>query len=121
VARSLAAGGFIPNIAALAKQSDYEYYNHGGKVYDLLWVSSVQGMPLGLEDYLKVIGWRAVGSSPNDVKEGYVLICIGSDGPHSHTGIGVGAGIFDAHNSARYRAQASICGYGINVVYAPPN
>lgn len=119
VSRSLAAAGVFPGLTASSSQSaflNYKYSN--GKTYDLLWVSSVQGLPLGLEDLLQVLGWKSVGTSCSAVQAGYVGICTGSDGPHSHTWVGVGANLADAHNSARFHVPCTF--FPNNVIYAPP-
>jgi len=47
VSRSLINGGYITGISPFASQNDLEYYKYNGKTYDLLWVSSKQGGPLG--------------------------------------------------------------------------
>lgn len=60
VSRCLAAGGYIPNLSQNDSQSAYYNYQYQGTNYDLLWVSSVQGQPLGLEDLLQVLGWKYV-------------------------------------------------------------
>jgi len=119
VSRSLSAAGVFPGLTPSSAQSAFGNYKYSnGKTYDLLWVSSVQGLPLGLEDLLKEMGWKAQGTSCSGVTAGYVGICTGSDGPHSHTWVGVGANLADAHNSARYHVACDF--YPNNVIYAPP-
>jgi len=118
VARSLAAGGHIPNLGAYASQSAYGNYNFGGVVYDLLWVSSKQGGPLGLGDCLLKMGWSNAGASAAAVKVASYVAVTGSNGPYSHTVVGVAGEVVDAHNVARYRV--SVTGYTINAVYNPP-
>jgi len=119
VSRSLAAAGVFPGLTAASSQSAFLNYKYtDGKHYDLLWVSSVQGGPLGMEDLLKVMGWKSVGTDCSGVQAGYVGICTGSDGPHSHTWVGVGPNLADAHNSARFHVPCSF--YPNNVIYAPP-
>jgi len=119
VSRSLAAAGVFPGLTAHSSQSAYLNYKYSnGKTYDLLWVSSVQGLPLGLEDLLKVMGWRNTGSSCSGVEAGYVGICEGSDGPHSHVWVGVSPNTVDAHNSARFHVPCSF--YQNQAIYAPP-
>jgi len=118
VARALAAGGLIPNIGAYASQSAYGNYNYGGVVYDLLWVSSKQGGPLGLGDCLLKMGWINAGASGSAVKDGSYVACDGSNGAYSHVALGIGAQLLDAHNNARYHVGSSY--YTINAVYNPP-
>jgi len=118
VARALAAGGLIPNIDPLASQSSYGNYHYNNVVYDLLWVSSKQGGPLGLGDLLLKMGWINEGANYGSVKKGSALMCDGSDGAYSHAALGVGTNLVDAHNNARYHVTASY--YTINAVYNPP-
>jgi len=91
-----------------------------GKTYDLLWVSSGEGGPLGLEDALKEMGWVDVGTNcATSIKAGYVAIVNGADGPRSHTFVGVGENLGDAHNNAQFHVSG--CFYGTpNAIYAPP-
>jgi hypothetical protein len=77
-------------------------------------VSSKQGPPLGLEDLLIALGWSHGGS----VGDCSVLMVVGSNGPYSHTAVGVGPGSCDAHNNARYHVAPSF--YQIDAVYNPP-
>lgn len=42
VARSLAAGGYIPGLSGLESQGSYDPYVYNGSSYDLLWVSDLQ-------------------------------------------------------------------------------
>jgi len=119
VSRSLAAAGVFPGLTAHSSQSaflNYKYSN--GKTYDLLWVSSVQGLPLGLEDLLKVMGWTNMGSSCTGVNAGYVGVCQGADGPHSHVWVGVAPNTVDAHNAARFHVPCNF--YQNQAIYAPP-
>jgi len=117
VSRSLAAGGYIP-LESKAAQSDYLNFKHNGVAYDLLWVSSKQGGPKGLEDYLRAVGWKTANNT--NVEAGYALMLRGSAGPYSHTAIGVGKGISDAHNVAHY--QVPLSAYeGVELIYVPPN
>jgi hypothetical protein len=118
VARALAAGGLIPNIGAYAPQSDYGNYVYAGTKYDLLWVSSKQGGPLGLGDCLLKMGWINEGANGGAVKIGSYVACDGSNGAYSHVALGVGNQLLDAHNNARYHVGSSY--YTINAVYNPP-
>jgi len=117
VSRSLINGGFIPNISPYASQSELEYYSYSGQIYDLLWVSSKQGPPLGLEDLLIVLGWTqtSVCTLPN------VIMMTGSDGPYSHTGICIGNNLADAHNMAEYHQPPTGLGSPIDTIYTPPS
>eukprot|EP01113_Clastostelium_recurvatum_P024285 TRINITY_DN28_c0_g1_i2.p1 TRINITY_DN28_c0_g1~~TRINITY_DN28_c0_g1_i2.p1 ORF type:complete len:204 (+),score=33.29 TRINITY_DN28_c0_g1_i2:70-612(+) len=118
VSRSLAAGGYIPGIGPHDSQNSYLNYKHNGVAYDLLWVSSKQGGPKGLEDLLKVLGWTTVPN--NQVQAGYALMLVGAEGAFSHTAVGVANGLTDAHNVAHLRAPTSVY-LGINLIYKPPN
>jgi len=120
VSRCLAAGGYIPNLSQNDSQNAYYNYQYQGTNYDLLWVSSVQGQPLGLEDLLQVLGWKNIGNTEDLVDVATVLILEGADGPHSHTAIGIGSDDTDAHNIARYHVPASVY-MGIDAIYAYPN
>jgi len=117
VARSLAAGGFVPNLHPLDSQDSYLNYKYDGVVYDLLWVSKKQGGPLGLEDFLLKLGWKTTNNT--NVEAGYPLMLVGSGGPFSHTAIGVGAGLTNAHNVAHYHVPLSAY-EGVNLIYVPP-
>jgi len=112
-------GNFIPGITATAAQSDYLNYKYNGVGYDLLWVSSKQGSPKGLEDLLIALGWQNSGSSASAIKAASAVMCVGSEGAYSHTVVGVGNNVVDAHNVARYQETGSV--YQINAVYNPPN
>jgi len=119
VARSLAAGGLIPGITPGASQNAYYTYKYKGTTYDLLWVSSKQGGPKGLEDLLIVLGWKHMGTSTSNIHAASAIMCHGSSGNYGHTVVGVGNNVVDAHNVARYKASGSI--YTINAIYNPPN
>jgi len=119
VSRSLSAAGVFPGLSPSSSQSAFGNYKwSNGKTYDLLWVSNDEGGPLGLEDILKAMGWKSVGTDCSAVTAGYVGICTGADGPHSHTWVGVGPNLADAHNSARFHVPCTF--YPNNVIYAPP-
>jgi len=118
VARGLAAAGYIPNLGAFASQSAYGSYNYGGVIYDLLWVSSKQGGPLGLGDCLLKMGWVSAGTSASAVKVGSYVACDGSAGAWSHVALGIGNELLDAHNNARYHVAPSY--YTINGIYNRP-
>jgi len=118
VARSLAAGGLIPNIGAFAAQSSYGNYHYNSVVYDLLWVSSKQGGPLGLGDCLLKMGWHSNGTTASAIKIGSYVAVDGSAGAYSHVALGVGSELLDAHNNARYHVGASY--YTINAIYNAP-
>jgi len=117
VSRSLASAGMIP-LNPLASQGDYLNFNVNGKTYDLLWVSSKQGGPLGLEDYLRDSGWKSCGASDSCVDDCSALMVVGSEGPYSHTVVGIAPEVCDAHNVARYQVSPSF--YNINNVWNPP-
>jgi len=117
VARTLAAGGLIP-IDPYADQSEYGSFAANGNTYDLLWVSSKQGGPLGLEDYLRDSGWTECGSDASCVHECSALMVDGADGPYSHAVVGVADGVLDAHNMARHDVAPDY--YKIDDVYNPP-
>lgn len=63
---------------------------------------------------------RNIGNTEDLVDVATVLILEGSDGPHSHTAIGIGSDVTDAHNIARYHVPASVY-MGIDAIYAYPN
>jgi hypothetical protein len=117
VSRSIAAGGFIPGLGPTAAQSAYLNFKYDGVAYDLLWVSSKQGGPKGLEDFIKVMGWRT--TADNDVQAGHVLMLTGAEGKFSHTAIGVAKDLTDAHNVAHNQAPVSVY-IGVDLIYAPP-
>jgi len=94
-------------------------YKYEGTAYDLLWVSSKQGKPLGLEDFLLRIGWKVTGDTTT-VNAGYVLMLVGAEGPFSHTAIGVADGLTDAHNVAHHMAPLSVY-LGVDLIYHYPN
>jgi len=112
VSRSLAAGGYIPGLQPKDAQSAYGSYSYKGITYDLLWVSSKQGPPLGLQDFLEVLGWSQVSS----VDAATVAFVTGSEGPYHHVVVGVSPGTLDAHNMARYHVPTSF--YTVNSLYA---
>jgi len=120
VSRSISAGGAFPGLADTDSQASFGSYSLNGKTYDLLWVSSGEGGPLGLEDALKEMGWVDVGTNcATSIKAGYVAIVNGADGPRSHTFVGVGENLGDAHNNAQFHVSG--CFYGTpNAIYAPP-
>jgi len=121
VARSLVAGGAISGLGAYDSQSSYQYYQWtDGNTYNLLWVSSQQGGSLGLEDLLQAMGWSNTGRDCSIILPGYVIISTGADGPHSHTFVGVGSELIDAHNNARYHVNSCHMGT-INAIYQPPS
>jgi len=116
VARSLASAKLIP-LDPYEAQSHYGSFRAMGKTYDLLWVSSNQGGPLGLDDYLKDSGWVECRDD-SCVEDCSALMVVGSDGPYSHAVVGVAHEVVDAHNVARYRVSPSI--YTIDRVWNPP-
>jgi len=117
VSRSLSTAGYLPGLGAFAAQSAYGSWSYGGKVYDLLWVSNLQGGPLGLREALIALGWVSVSAS--SIKDGSAVFVDGSDGPYSHVAVGVGSNLCDAHNNARYHVTCSSY-YTINEVRNPP-
>jgi len=118
VARCLAAAGHI-NLDPLADQSAYGSYTWNGQTYDLLWVSSQQGGPQGLEDFLRAVGWQNVGADPSSVVDCSALMVNGAHGPYSHTCVGIGSNVVDAHNMARYHKDGGY--YHINAIWNPPS
>jgi len=119
VSRCLAAAGYIPNLTPGASQSAYLNYQYQGVTYDLLWVSSKQGPPKGLEDLLIVLGWKNVGTSTSNIHVGSAVMCHGTHGNYGHVVVGIGNNVVDAHNVARYHEPGSI--YTINAIYNPPS
>jgi len=119
VSRSLAAGNFIPGITSTASQSAYLNYKYQGVTYDLLWVSSKQGGPKGLEDLLMKLGWKNAGTSSSNVHAASAVMTRGSGGNYHHVVVGVGNNVVDAHNVARYQETGSF--YHINAIYNPPS
>jgi len=117
VSRSLAAGGLIP-LSPYDAQSSYGSFSANGKTYDLLWVSSRGGGPLGLEDYLRDSGWQECGTDPGCTHECSALMVVGADGAWGHTVVGVGDGVCDAHNNARHDVPPTY--YNIDDIWNPP-
>jgi len=116
VARSLAAGGYVPGLTGLEAQSKYDPYVYGSKSYDLLWVSSQQGGPLGLREYLLAAGWKSGGS----INMHSAVIVTGSTGPYGHVAIGVDSNVCDAHNMARFHITSCSTYYSVTQVLNPP-
>jgi len=110
--RSLAAGGYLSGLGPYDDQSAYAAYGYNGNTYDLCWVASDSGGPLGLKDYCIAAGYSQVGS----VDAAVVGIVNGGDGPDSHAVIGVAPDTFDAHNNARYHVPTSY--YDVNSLWA---
>jgi hypothetical protein len=119
VSRCLSAAGYIPNLTPGASQSAYLNYQYQGVTYDLLWVSSKQGPPKGLEDFLIVLGWKNVGTNPSLIVPGSAVMCVGAEGAYSHVAVGIGKNMVDAHNNARFHEPGSF--YQINAIYNPPS
>jgi hypothetical protein len=117
VARSLAAGGFIPGLSGLESQSSYDPYVYGGNSYDLLWVSDKQGGPLGLREFLMALGW----SSSSTIQEGSAVMTDGAEGAYSHVAIGIAYNECDAHNNARYHITSCSSFYTVNEILNPPS
>jgi hypothetical protein len=105
-------------LSPVASQASYGSFHAHGKTYDLLWVSSKQGGPLGLDDYLKDSGWHNCGAADTCVDDCSALMVVGSDGPYSHAVVGVGPSLIDAHNVALYHVATSF--YHIDNVWNPP-
>eukprot|EP01087_Luapelamoeba_hula_P014541 TRINITY_DN4276_c0_g1_i1.p1 TRINITY_DN4276_c0_g1~~TRINITY_DN4276_c0_g1_i1.p1 ORF type:complete len:180 (-),score=19.76 TRINITY_DN4276_c0_g1_i1:89-628(-) len=118
VSRSLVAGGYITGISVNSSQNDYLEYTYKGVRYDLLWVSSKQGNPRGLQDLLDVLGWKNVGSNFNRVRAGAVLFCTGAEGPYSHVAIGIADELTNAHNMAHYHKPPSVY-IKVDSIYVP--
>jgi hypothetical protein len=114
----MAAGGLIP-LSPTAPQAEYGNYHFEGRTYDLLWVSSHQGGPLGLDDYLKARGWVNSGADPNAIRECSAVFTYGSHGAWSHVVVGISNGVVDAHNMARYHASGGF--YNIIAIYNAPS
>jgi len=119
VARSLASGGYLPGLGAMAAQSAYGSWSYGGKTYDLLWVSDKQGGPLGLREALIALGWVSAGSG--SIKQKSAVFVDGSAGAYSHVAVGVGSNECDAHNNARYHITSCSTYYTVNEVRNPPS
>jgi len=117
VSRSLAAQKHIPNIGAFAAQSSYGNYNYGGHTYDLLWVSSKEGGPLGLGDLLLALKWTSAGTGAA-VHAASAVFCNGANGAYGHVAVGVGSNLIDAHNNARFHEPPSY--YTVDAIYQPP-
>ena len=100
-------------------QGSYNPYSYGGKSYDLLWVSSLQGGPLGLRELLLALGWS--GSASSGIKAGSAVMTTGSNGNYGHTVVGVGSNTCDAHNNARYHQTSCSSYYTVNQVLNPPS
>ena len=115
VARSLVAGGYIPNLHQTGSQSSYHQYKYGGKIYNLLWTSSRGNGILGLEDLLKTMGWRVCGTSTSCVTEGAVVFTHN----YGHVTIGVSNNLIDAHNYAYYHVSLAWFGTA-NAIYVAP-
>jgi hypothetical protein len=118
VARALAAGGYLSGLSGLEAQSKYDPYVYGGKNYDLLWVSSLQGGPLGLRELLLAKGWS--GSATSAIVAHSAVMAAGSGGSYGHVAVGVGANLCDAHNNARYHTSSCSSYYTVNQVLNPP-
>jgi len=117
VSRSLASQKYIPNIGALASQGAYGNYAYGGKTYDLLWVSSHEGGPLGLGDLLLALKWTNNGAG-GAVHAASAVFCNGANGAYGHVAVGVASNLIDAHNNARFHVAPSY--YTIDAVYNHP-
>mmetsp|Transcript_6824 Transcript_6824/g.8801 ORF Transcript_6824/g.8801 Transcript_6824/m.8801 type:complete len:217 (-) Transcript_6824:186-836(-) len=117
VARSLAAGGYIPGLSGLESQSTYDPYVYGGNSYDLLWVSDKQGGPLGLREFLMALGW----STASKISLGSAVMTDGAEGAYSHVAVGIGSNECDAHNNARYHITSCSSYYSVNEILNPPS
>jgi len=114
VARSLAAGGFIPGLGPLDSQSAFGGWSYDGNTYDLLYCSN-------LSDALSVLGFSKMPNQASSVTAGCGAFGDGGDGYFSHAVIGVAPGVDDAHNNARFHWQVSGSLYnGIDAVWCPP-
>lgn len=113
VARSLCNGGYIPNIGPYDPQSSYLSYSYNGASYDLCYTTY-------LSNALGALGFAQEAASASSVSAGCAAFGDGGDGYFSHVVIGVGSGICDAHNNARYQVQVSWDLYqGVNAVWCP--
>jgi len=113
VARSLAAGGFIPHLAPKAPQVDYESYPFDGQSY-ALWNT------YGLNGALKALGFQQRPNSPSSVKAGCAVIGDPGDGYFAHACVGVGNGMVSCHNNAHSNVPVtSVMVDGINSVQCP--
>jgi hypothetical protein len=112
VARSIASGGYIPNLSPSAAKSAYYSYSYNGKKYNLCWTSSKAGGGIsGLEDLLIALKWKSGGK----VDDCSVVFTNGSKGAWMHVVVGVGPDIVDSHNNARYHSP--VTQYTVNAVY----
>jgi len=110
VARSLAAGGYIPGLGATSPQGSFGSY----RGYDLL-------LTTGLSSALgNILGFRKVAASASSINAAYPAFGDGGDGYFSHAVIGVAAGTVDAHNNARQNYPAAYALFkGVDAVWAP--
>jgi len=118
VARTIAAAGYVPGLDGHSAQAAFGSYGFKGRVYDLLWVSSREGGPIGLEDYLSAAGWHYCGTADDCVHECTALMVVGATGNYGHAVVGVGEQLCDAHNYARYHVPPSY--YNPNAIWNPP-
>lgn len=117
VAHALAAGGFV-DATPCGGMDEYGAVNYKGTTYNLNVVAKQDpncGGGLCLADYLLARGW----TKTKTVSAGTFCAVVGSDGPYTHTVIGVGDGIVDAHNMAQHHAPIS--GYTTNLCLNPPS
>jgi len=113
VARSLAAGGFLPNLKPRAPQVDYEGYPFHGDRY-ALWNT------YGLNDALHALGFQKQPNSPSSVRAGCAVIGDPGDGYFAHACLGVGNGEVTCHNMARHNIPVGdVMVDGINSVMCP--
>ena len=119
VARALAAGGWISGLSGLEAQSSYDPYEYNGQSYDFLWVSNIQGGPLGLREFLLAKGWS--GDASSSIVAGSAVMVSGSGGSYGHVALGVGDNVCDAHNNARYHATSCNTFYIVDQVLNPPS
>jgi hypothetical protein len=131
VSRSIAAGGAMgPSVDPTTFVTDPFDYGPPGNQYDLDWVSSNgpiceatsgNASNIGLQNYLDAtLQWQNVGTNPSDVVAGDVVFVDGDDQcseyvPYAHVVFGVGNGLVDAHNNARY--QFAVANYTIDAIY----
>ncbi len=112
VAHILTAGGVNTGCGKCGDAGCYSAVEHNGKYYDLNVVGSKDancGGGLCLMDYLLAKGWIEVPTSQFDA--GVVCAVDGGsnfEDPWGHIVFGVGKGILDAHNVARYHQSLDV-------------
>ncbi len=111
VAHILTAGGVNTGCGKCGDMNCYSSVEHNGKYYDLNVVGSKDANCGGLclMDYLLAKGWVEVPT--NEFDAGVVCAVDGGSSfnePWGHIVFGVGKGILDAHNVARYHQSLDV-------------